>query len=773
MTTLLIRAHRSAKLRTSGESSSYGYRGEINLSTVGNGVYNIARYAQGVPETLDEYQTPVCTDTITFNIVGKSSLEVASAIAEARLMLERAVDFYNKRSHTAYYLDAKLPGDPNHYYAAIVNYTLHELNDPYDFANGGIVQDAVLTIVRDPWSNVPPQTTVFGILDPQANDVTYNNEIPLTLYELQSTSSTTGKSRPLEVPMPPYVGRTEAAILNNAIRAFPVNALHFSTSGPNHFRLASENELQRTPMPPPGPGMVFYVGSVGKEANKFSGIHFELERGIDSQIYNIDVAFWNGTAWIGTTPIYITDYLDVDREGQVYIGWNSTAMEAWQPGGVNPGSGDSSYYIRITISTPTPYEVPAIIKSLRTITSPSTPYVDILDPPGGDLPARLLIKIGALMPWESNAPIATNPAHGQARTMMDSVIIASEKIVYPGFTDVDPGFGFYSTKPIDDFSEYYQGGHVPPELKSEPFAVPVTSSYWTTKTDIGALPTNVYSNLAWITVPARPGVYRAFVRYQVLVPSSGRFSLRISTKPGWEKGYYESSSLSSASFGIDLDNVLNAATTCLADLGSISFSPRALQSPVLDFAAFRSLEGLGLDMTIAPVSMIPITVEGRRASGASGTILIYDLILLPLNDHYAVFEGGRGPLQRNSIARTAQWRYSLGLPDYQMETLMEEFLYINSINPGRTRAYIARKKDHYPIYPWPVGSPPHQYREISQDFASMGSPQMLTDARDARRFWFLWYKRIGDGIVWSYTEYKTRVEMFAAKQYLSIPAGDR
>lgn len=725
-----------------------GYPKRVELSSEGIGVYNIVRYEMGAPEVEGEdlpLGREMCVDSVTFNIVAKSRAELARHISVLHRCLREAVSFYRATTRVPCYLECLVPEQNEPVWAAIESFTFHELNDPYDGTNGRIIQDAVLGFRREPWSNIPPQANPLLLTNAAGEDIKDERTI-----RIRTAHIVTPEEEVYGIPYQTDPG--ELLFLANGFRLAPINALAGTTT------LGETNQQPGVFTTPYNFGGVyaeegfirFFAGSAGANAAVFSSLFFNLSTPLTMtshyDINDVSVDYYAGEGnWVPFDRDKTTWLFDISRTGQSYIGWEPLAVgtEVWVKTTI---AGQNGYFVRVTL-TPSVLVLPGIDLHEQgdgLVAAPSNPYIDIA-PVGGDLPTKLLMRFYGLSPysyldsWTGTDMFQYSPIH------MNSLMIASARIDDQATVNNDPGPGFYN---LSDQGQYEFTAWPPAEV----YTTLRAQISRVTQVDTETLPT-VFHTFATLKVPARPGVYRAFLRYR-RKPGEfpvGTMSVRIAAQPASvAENFPAGRVMTTGEYGIDISNSFNGMTWCLADLGAITLAPDNLR------------------MTRHMNYEVELMVQGKRSGQTTGWMLFSDIILLPVNESFCMFEGMRGPIPINhEWSADTGWRE--GLADTLVQTLAEESMTLTNIEPGTASGFIGR--DRHVGFEGPGGwvSQGHE-TSLSESLLKLGAGNLYLETDYARRFYFLWYKRMDEGIVWATDQYFTAVEVFGAKQYLTLPA---
>ena len=529
-----------------------GYPKRVELSSEGIGVYNIVRYEMGAPEAEGE-ELPLgremCVDSVTFNIVAKSRAELARHISVLHRCLREAVSFYRATTRVPCYLECLVPEQNEPVWAAIESFTFHELNDPYDGTNGRIIQDAVLGFKREPWSNIPPQANPLFLTNAAGVDIKDERIVSARTAHLVSSENGGAYDAPY------YTNPGEVIFLSNGFRLAPIDVVTGGTGGPDQ-----QPSIYTTPYSFGGIDTVngyirIYAGSTGDAAAPFSSLFFNLSTALSMvstfSITDVKVEYYAGeNTWTAISNDRLTWLFDIQRTGQSYIGWEPLAMgtAVWVKTTI---AGQLGYFVRITI-TPSSITTWTLHKQGGgLIAAPANPYVDI-QPVGGDLPTKLLMRFYGLSPythldsWTGTDMFQYSPIH------MNSLMIASARIDDQATVNNDPGPGFYN---LSDQGQYEFTAWPPAEV----YTTLRAQISRVTQVDTETLPT-VFHTFATLKVPARPGVYRAFLRYR-RKPGEfpvGTMSVRIAAQPASvAENFPAGRVMTTGEYGIDISNSFN------------------------------------------------------------------------------------------------------------------------------------------------------------------------------------------------------------------------
>lgn len=724
-----------------------GYPKKVQLSTEGNGVYNIARYEMGRPSheiANSMFSRIEVTDSITFNIVAKSKTELARHVSILYKSLHEAVYFYNATTRTPCYLESVVPEQNGPVYACISAFEFHQLNDPYDGQNGKIIQDAILSITRTAWSDIPPQPDPMGLIDNVGRDISNDRFVPISL-PLHGPEADFYNYDDNRVP---YVAEYSAANKDQVLFLSNVYRQNNVTVVGGIGTVDQQADVYVAPYQIGSSSaaiLTIYVGAFVR----FNGVHFNLSKGfnhggVNPTVQDITVSYSAaGGTWVDLADNVVVDYAEFARTGHIYIGWKEIGT-AWIL--ATTVASKSAYYIRLRVRSKVGSVTVLPEQTGGIIATPDRPFFDIKTPRGGDLPTRLMMRIFNLQPWiyldqyyvEGSDQLLYSPYH------MNSLILASERIDDLSAPERDPGVGFYNLSLSGYFGVealnytdeiIYHSGQVMSVL-----ALNVTSA---SATD--------YTPSVSLNVPARPGSYRMFVRYRVQSSPapSGTVFLRASISPTSVEWISTGRPVHSSTFGVDMTGTMVQDSLCLADLGVFSIAPDVMR------------------LTTSMNYTIKITLETYKTTGATGSLILYDVIMLPINEHYTVFEGARPPLPRNWDRKTPGKRQ---LADDYIPTLAEEALIISNLEPTGTVAFIGREREVQQLVSGEDYETIAYDRSISESFFKFGPAQFATEPDHIRRFYMLWYKAIPEGTILSYDGFHTAIQLYGAKQFMVLPA---
>src|SRR5690606_37281714 len=245
--------------------------------------------------------------------------------------------------------------------------------------------------------------------------------------------------------------------------------------------------------------------------------------------------------------------------------------------------------------------------------------------------------------------------------------------------------------------------------------------------------------------------------------ATGTLLVRLSIAPTEMEGFTPGKRIQSIVSSVDLSNNNNAVGLCLVDCGTIAIAP----------------DNLRVSRTLSYTARVYLEAKiGVQPTNEDNDFLFTEIILLPLNKHYMVFEGTRPPLSHNGNREGNfnhwGWRDGGELRDYA-----EESLIINGFEPSGTGAVLARyrREGETTFFPQGGGStwdPIQVYdvetSELTESYYKSGASPLVTEANYPRRFYFLWYKRLEDGTIWSFDAFNTAIQVFGAKQYVTLPA---
>jgi hypothetical protein len=746
-----------------------GCKYEINLSSEGTGVYNMKEYLMGSPEIDDESQITICHDTITLNVVGKSRQEVARHVSRLYRGLEQAVDYYIGRYAPKCYLEALVAGDDHPVWASIKAFEFHQLNDPYDYVNGDVIADASLVITREPWRAAPPQDNPFDIKDSKNGDISSRFVLPMRLAYPRRPDA----GQPLTDHtdyFPSITGETHFVYLNNSYRYGNIDYIYGGTS--------AFSNVQPTNFPSP---TYFYGFGHNHEttklrmligsAQRFHGIVFPtIINPPPPWTTSFVMKYWTRSLDPPSSDYEVTippedraNYMNVWGDDYSYIGF-LTRGDAWET--TSPGTLPQAYWVEIVMNTD--YEgglVPSgMTKQGTLVHTPFQPFVDVAIPNTGDLPMSMYFRMTGVTPWryldESTESYSDSPLH------MNSVIIASAPMHNADRRAVDPGVGFYSLAQNSPYATDYDdaSGYQPIAAFPGgpwPFITTIATNYQRNKRYI----------FREISIPSRPGLYRAFVRYYVTDNSEyytndisrGRVNLFMSTSASVIPGvhdHYTTQRVYSVNMGDPLDRGM-WNSVCLADFGVIQIGNKAFRSSIGE-----TYYG-GVSSNTDNDSSTNIRLEFELISPRIINLTVMDIILLPMNEHYMSISLDRGPLgrcesyldpHREHVGSEAIW------------DMASEFLYISGLYPGEAIATIATEYREGETIPGIPNAGYIYHRSIGEGAGLVNSNWPLIPIGSDRRYWFLWYKDSGRGTIWSNPSYQTALKMYGVPRYVTLPA---
>jgi hypothetical protein len=690
----------------------------------------------GVPVTDDERSgaTAYCEDSLTFQIVGKNAASVSRAVSNLYKALTEAKRFGNAESAIPVYLEI-VPNEAvgeavqtRTLWAVVLDFDFHELNDPLDSVNGNVIRDATLAIKRTVWGSVPPQESPNAFSYPVEED-----GLATSSFDFARVIISQSRWRSTGVWHNPTYGFDEhkALYTNNHFRQNNIDYVA-NLLLPNAVNIQPTVFVNDYPFGNLATTLNVSFGSV----QRFNAIAVELGAATGKTMSDLNLAYWNGSAWITIPKNKITDFFDLGSTGQKYIQWVSPEGD-WVKENVN---GMNAYWVKLLATPSSGSFTTQPRQDQQLIHTPSLPYVDVVEPVGGDVNSPLAIRIIPLEPWKH---VTEDPEmmSTQYNKLMDSVIIASSRLIEPDRHVQDPGVGFYtlaqdatiSPATLSNGAVWQQNPMEPGSFAAYPFSESTDGHY---------------VRIIKMNVPARPGAYRIFVRYRVTAPGTqtGRISFRVAVSEALKPETVDLpvKSIKTAPHNVNLDAMYagHTGTTLLADMGVVSLAPDVLRNPI--------------DM---PYS-VGLSIEVKTADFTQGKLAFVDVITLPVNEYYTVIEGQRPILPihhvRNSgvVNREDAAKGVLFQPVY----LAEDLLHITGMPHVGTRAYVSSS------HTWGASR-----RAIATQLAVIGGGNMTIEPDYGRRFWFLWYKRQADGVVYSDISHKAGVQMFASRNYITLP----
>ncbi len=738
---------------------------QINLSTEGNGVYSLETYSMGTPlreRPSDDSEVGSCIDTITLNVVGKDRAQVTNKVAQLYQSLVEAVNFHHGRRQEPCYLKCLVTNQDSPVSATISDFEFHELNDPFDIVNGRIIRSATLAITRTTWSELPPQTSPFEILGFKGEDASNKSRPDVTMYRaFLYGGSDTGTQ---------FSQESRASILSNSIRALNINAIAQASFG--GFDVPDNVNLQPTQFPNPGDSYVvatkfgqymrFWVGMTGNNRGRFNNII--LRRSTTSPWdYDLDdlvVEYYTPSGWSQFPRDSVIDYFFPYRSGLSYIAWPSVKGD-WIKSTLSNGM--YGYFVRITGTGGTAASIRQYDEKVRTT---QQPFIDISAPTSRGLPEKIRFSIYGLYPWESSVLQSETPDGNDnydKSGQMSSLIIASVRSegsgllrppaggpeFYP-FVQDNAGMGFYNLYTTNPMAQ----------VRLWPDAHPTVGEAASLYSPDG---TRIYipqisqfnltdgAGIASLTMPFKPGSYRIFTRYFVTEGAAGTMYVWANISQPNNDMIAPNTGISSSRYAINVSSTLGRERMCLADMGIITIHP--------GMSAYSK----------SSLPMTKIVLMGKSSSGSHGNVGFLDLILLPLNDSFMALENTRGPLARNG-QRASYVQVALRTVNNDSRTrpsiseVAEEFICIDSLSPGGTTASLVRSQNLLS---------PSIYKEkyIVGRYNKMGGEDLLVEPGYSRRFWFLWYKRLRDGMIASDPYYNFGVVTHGANQLLTPQMG--
>jgi len=734
-----------------------GFKHDVNMSSEGQGVYNMGEYLMGSPELDTDTQRLVCHDTITLNVVGKSREETSRYVSRLFRAFTAAVDYYESRLDTACYLEALITGDERPVWASVIAFEFHRLNDPYDYVNGSIIQNASLIVTREPWRDAPPQDSPYEIVDSGQRDITSRFVAPM-FFAMPKSSFSTGTEATDETHYLPAIDQAEEfGYLTNFYRYFNIIEARHPTNGENMQRTTLDGVLNSYQI-----GYHEETGdswfAVGARA-RFHGFVIPAVA-LDPQpsLTEIHIRYWKTVGDV-PVPVPLTDnqvtiYFAGDNGRYGYIGI-TTAMDDWNPS--QPFNLPLYYWVDVSFKT-TGTTAAVIVPTDKVLHAPFQPFVDVLATPAGDMPASMHMKITGLAPWnvldsQFGTSYTESPFH------MNGLIMASAPIYKTESRATDPGVGFYS---LAYNSPYVIRDSLEPMGWWANFGVAPHGRVPTVAADPRVY--NYDRPFVKAVIPTRPGLYRAFVRYLVSNAPHGRVTLYLDSARSVIDGIHEDYDVS-RSYSIDLGNLNVRNNVCLADFGVLQIGNRAFRNSFGErlYAAGMQQENI--------YSSITMRVRYEFLTGAAGDIAIIDMILLPMNEYFTNVAMSRGPLSRGG-SMSDQSRIDNGLE--MAWDLAAEYLYVSSLYPSEAVATVATDFKVGPIETigdgMDTGPGYVRRRNIGEEANLINARQFVMPVENYRRYWFLWYKEAGDGTVWSFPDFQTAVKLYAVPRYLTLPA---
>ena len=720
-----------------------GVRNEVNLNSLAKAPYNVKRYEMGTP---DGESNGDCIDTITLVIAARTKTLLTTYISRLYRSLREAVDFSAGLEFTPVYLEASVPEQAAPVYAVITDYKFHALGDPYDMTSGGlVVQDATLVIQRRPWSTLPPQLDPFQITiagkDVTAGYLAKISTRPGIVFPGDNSDVHFG----FDYRCNSYTYGAANASVDRAV--FLRNCYAYGGITNIHNAVGDVSNKQSRSWPAPGWSMnstgtafTFYLGSVGSFASQISAAVFNIETlgvatgGTGLKVY----AQMSQNVWQESLPkLDYANGFELER-GDALLRWDGNTLPA-----KTTMFSQQGYWYRVqgqlndTVAT-VPYQ------ANRSVYAPYTPYVD-LHQTGGDVPSslRLLLRFHNFNSdsydtlddyWldDQNLPIIT-----VASTRLDSPV--SDLPATRGFINMHDN-GPETITPIN--------ASIQNRLRAPGGKALIVSA--ADIVDYSA--TGEMLPIARVSLePVQPGPYRLYLRYRTeeVGGDGGHMLLRVSVAPMWA-GDVSPRSSSSLTHRVQLDRDDLRDRVNVADLGVFSIGTRRLlPSRLLEYE-------------------IALMIEGNAASGSVGRIAIHDIIMLPVDETFAVFEGTRTPVASNAEGATVSAGYNPATVygGMNMHERNSEAVIIDGLLAGTGIAYTARDafSGDLGVYgtSWPAA--------VSEPWARR-TPNMPTGEPDyTRRIYFFFSKRLPTGELVSTPDFYYSVQAFSDRKFIALPA---
>lgn len=723
MTTLIIR----------------GVKSEINLSGNAKAPYNIKKYEMGVPDPESDGD---CADTITLVVAARTKAVLSAYVGRLYRALREAVDFAHGKESTPVYLEATVPEQDGAVYATITDYKFHALGDPYDHTSGGLViQDATLVIQRRPWSSLPPQADPFVVKIGQ-QDVSARSSAVLRVgpgVEIAFDNEDQHYGfRYLSVADAP----NEAAFLRNA----------YAYGGITNFRNASNDNVEKQVRNWPldhnyefgaseSSMFRFYLGSTGPMASQISAAVFKIAA----------LGAMTGTGLTIECQSAQNDWQAINKRvdyangfslntGDALLRWDGDALL-----GKTTVLGILGYWYRVTGTSSTGVVTGYPVQTERSVFAPYTPYVDV-DAAGGDMPAdlRLMLKFHNFNP----GGYETTDDYWADDHALSTIVVASARL--------SDGSGLPATRAFINMTDLGPEEITPANATIEGrLRAPGGKALIVSAEDIiDFSETGEMIPLARIAItPVWPGPYRLYLRYrpEAVPENGGQMFLRASVTP-LPAGAASPRSVTSLTHKVDLSRSDLRDRVNVADLG------------VFTLGSKRISFGDHMDYEIA------IELEGNATSGSIGQIAIQDLVMLPIDETFSVFDGTRTPPARNATGTTSHGKTQQQAFDLyggmNMHERNSETVIIDGLLAGKPATYTARAAFTGGVSPsftsWSAA--------VSDPWPRRTGASIVADTDFRRRIYFLFYKRLPTGDLVSSADFYYSVQAFRDKKFIALPA---